>query len=146
MDHKEDGVNYVDMMYSSFSFFMSMFCLVFNRSPMLFPNGKRQVESTVAFGSVSYDLRHDVCGDGNGKATISYDCEYKSNIRTRNQHDDSMIRNVYRSPIVDINVDLVTESKGYYPVGGCKDMYSEFVVYHKTRCTSLQRSWHETFV
>ena len=56
MDHKEDGVNYMDMMYSSFSFFMGMFCQVFNRLPVLFPNGERRVESTVAFGSVGYDL------------------------------------------------------------------------------------------
>ena len=56
MDCKEDGVNYMDTTYLSFSFFMSMFCQVFNRLPMLFPNGERQVESTVAFGSVGYDL------------------------------------------------------------------------------------------
>ena len=66
------------------------------------------------------------------RATISYNCEYKSNVRTLSQHDDSTICNVYRSPIVDSNVDLDMESEGYHPVGGCKDMYSKFVVYDKT--------------
>ena len=66
------------------------------------------------------------------RVTISYNCEYKSIIRALSQHDDSMICNVYRSPIVDINIDLDMESEGYYPVGGCKDMYSKFVVYDKT--------------
>ena len=53
-------MNYVDTTYSSFSFFMSMFCKVFNRSPMLFPNGERRVESTVAFSSVTYDMMYVV--------------------------------------------------------------------------------------
>ena len=56
MDHKEDGVNHVDMTYSSFSCFMSMFCQVFNSSPMLFPNGERRVGLPDAFGSVGCDL------------------------------------------------------------------------------------------
>ena len=60
------------------------------------------------------------------RATISYDCEYKSNVRAPKKHDDSTIRDVYRSPTVDVDIDLDTESEGYYPVGGCKDMYSEF--------------------
>ena len=61
------------------------------------------------------------------RATITYDCEDKSNVRAPKKRDDSTTRDVYRSPTVDINIDLDTESEGYYPVRGCKDMfYSEF--------------------
>ena len=43
-----------------------------------------------------------------------------------------VIQNVYRSPDVDIDVDLCMDSNGYYPEGGSKKMYSEFVFYDKS--------------
>ena len=43
-----------------------------------------------------------------------------------------VIQNVYRSPNVDIDVDLCMDSNGYYPEEGSKKMYSEFVFYDKS--------------
>ena len=50
-----------------------------------------------------------------------------------------VIQNVYRSPNVDIDVDLTTDSNGYYSEGASKRMYNKFVFYDK----SLRASRYE---
>ena len=86
---------------------------------------------TKAFDEVVYELRHNVCRDGNVRSSVSYDCD-KYDILHIPRKDEMVIRNVYRSPNIDIDVDLCMDSNGYYPEGGSEKIYSEFVFYDKS--------------
>ena len=110
---------------------MGMFCQAFTSSPVFFPNGCTRTESTETFDEVVYELRHNVCGDGNVRSSVSYDCDKYDNLHVLGK-DEMVIQNVDRSPNVDIDVDLCMDSNGYYPEGGSKKMYSEFVFYDKS--------------
>ena len=124
-------MSYEEDCYSSFAFFMGMFCQADTSSPVFFHNGCTRTESTETFDEVVYELCHDVCGDGNVRSSVSYDCNKYDNLHVPRK-DEMVIQNVYRSPNIDINVDLCMDSNGYYPEEGSKKMYSEFAFYDKS--------------
>ena len=126
-----DKVSYEEDCYSTFAFFMGMFCQAFTSSSVFFPNWCTRMESTETFDEVVYELRHDVCRDGNVRSSVSYDCDKYDNLHLPRE-DGMVIQNVYRSPNVDIDVDLTTDSNGYYPKEASKRMHSEFVFYDKS--------------
>ena len=105
---------------------MGMFCQAFTSSPVFFPNGCMRTELTKTFDEVVYELRHNICGDGNVRSSVPYDCDKYDNLHIPRK-DETVIQNIYRSPNVNIDVDLCMDSNGYYPEGGSKKMYSEFV-------------------
>ena len=61
-----------------------------------------------SIGKVEYESRFDLCGDGNVPSTISYDClSKKKTPTTAGIQDEELIKDVYKSPIVDTDVDMI---------------------------------------
>ena len=87
-----------------------MFCQAFDSSIVFWPNGNDDVEVTRMYGEVSYNLCHDIFGDGNVCLSISYYCEGHNGLIVPN--DDQPIT-AYKSPNIDIDVDVNTDSNGY---------------------------------
>ena len=111
--------------------FLGMFSQAFTSSSVFFPNWCTRTELTKTFDEVVYELRHNVCRDGNVRSSVSYDCNKYDNLHL--PHEDGMvIQNVYRSPNVSIDVDLTTDSNGCYTEEASKRMYSKFVFYNKS--------------
>ena len=110
-----------DVIHSLFSFFMALFCQVFSRFKL-----NQQFVSMVEFVDdkrVEYDSRCSVCGDGHRLQTIKYKTTNNGSVDFNVLHDGQSLESVYKSPILDINIQIGSETNGYYP--GCKDSYHE---------------------
>ena len=113
-----------DVIHSLFSFFMALFCQVFSGSKL-----NQQFVPMVEFVDdkrVEYDSRFSVCGDGHVLQTIKYETTNNGSMDFNVlQHDGgrSLLESMYKSPILDINIEIGSETNGYYP--GCKDSYRE---------------------
>ena len=127
MERKSYNMGYVDTSYSLFSFFMALFCqsirneFKFNLAPL------ECVEYVDSVGRVGYDSKFDICGNGHIRCMLSYNADIDS--KPIISYEGSKITDVYKSPIVDISVDLDKESFGYFP--GVKGFYSKHVKYNK---------------
>ena len=112
-----------DVSHSLFSFFMALFCQVFSRFKL-----NQQFVPMVEFVDdkrVEYDSRFSMCGDGHVLQTIKYKTANNGSVDFNVlQHDSGQsLESVYKSPILDINIQIGSEMNGYYP--GCKDSYRE---------------------
>ena len=113
-----------DVIHSLFSFFMALFCQVFSGSKL-----NQQFVPMVEFVDdkrVEYDSRFSVCGNGHVLQTIKYETANNGSVDFNVlQHDggQSLLESAYKSPILDINIEIGSETNGYYP--GCKDSYCE---------------------
>ena len=112
-----------DVIHSLFSFFMVLFCQVFSGFKLY-----QQFVPMVEFVDdkrVEYDSRFSVCGDGHELQTIKYETANNGGVDFNVlQHDiGQSLESVYKSPILDINIEIGSETNGYYP--GCKDSYRE---------------------
>ena len=125
--------HYFDSLYLSFCFYMAFYCQVFREKYGVFnQESKSCVELINSIGRVEYESRFDLCRDGNVRSIISYDCLSKKKITTAvGIQDEELLKDVYKSPIIDIDVDMIRESNGYYPNG--KSMYGENILYDKTK-------------
>ena len=72
---------------------------------------------------VEYDSRFSVCGDGHVLQTIKYETVNNGGVDFNVFHDGQSLGSVYKSPILDIDIQIGSETNGYYP--GCKDSYRE---------------------
>ena len=122
---------YQEDVHSAFSFFMGLFCQSFKKEKVFFPSDISLSEMSNQIGSIEYELRHDVCGDGSVRSTISYDC-FRYDSMTYLPKEAMTIEGVYRSLNVDIDIDMDVDSNGYYPIWCKKEVYQEFVSYDKT--------------
>ena len=114
-----------DVIHSLFSFFMALFCQVFSGFKL-----NQQFVPMVEFVDDKrdeYDSRFSICGDGHVLQTIKYET---ANIGSGDLstsidvlHDGQSLESVYKSPILDFNIQIGSETNGYYP--GCKDSYRE---------------------
>ena len=111
-----------DVIHSLFSFFMVLFCQVFSGFKL-----NQQFVPMVEFVDdkrVEYDSRFSVCGDGHVLQTIKYETANNGSVDFNVLHDGGQsLESVYKSPILDINIQIGSETNGYYP--GCKDSYRE---------------------
>ena len=113
-----------DVIHSLFSFFMALFCQVFSGSKL-----NQQFVPMVEFVDdkrVEYDSRFSICGDGHVLQTIKYETANNGSMDFNVlQHDggQSLLEFAYKSPILDINIEIGSETNCYYP--GCKDSYRE---------------------
>ena len=113
-----------DVIHSLFSFFMALFCQVFSGSKL-----NQQFVPMIEFVDdkrVEYDGRFSICGDGHVLQTIKYETANNGSVDFNVlQHDggQSLLESVYKSPILDINIEIGSEMNGYYL--GCKDSYRE---------------------
>ena len=64
-------------------------------------------------------------------AALAYDSSFPmDDLKSNLQHRfGERIRDVYKSPIIDISVGVRKEMSGYFP--SVKRMYSEYVIYDK---------------
>ena len=93
---------------------------------------KSCVELINSIGRVEYESCFDLCRDGTVLSTIFYDCLSKKKTPTTvGIQDEELLKDVYKSPIVDIDVDMIQESNSYYYPNG-KSMYGENILYDKT--------------
>ena len=118
--------SYKDTMYSLFSFFMVLFCRSFGNELNFDTIFARNVESVNGVGRVSYDSRFDVCGDGHIRCMLAYRA---STVRKHDLLDGTKVMDVYRSPILDVDIDK--ESNGYHP--GVKGFHAEYAMYRTIR-------------
>ena len=74
---------------------------------------------------VEYNSRFSICGDGHVLQTIKYETANNGSMDFNVlQHSGGQsLESVYKSPILDINIQIGSEMNGYYP--GCKDSYRE---------------------
>ena len=114
-----------DAIHSLFSFFMALFCQVFSRFKL-----NQQFVPMVEFvddKKVEYDGRFSVCGDGHVLQTIKYETANNESVDLSTSinvfHDGQSLGSVYKSPTIDIDIQIGSETNGYYP--GCKDSYHE---------------------
>ena len=105
-DRKDDNF---DSLYSSFCFFMAFYCQVFREKYGVFnQEWKSCVELVDSIGRVEYESRFDLCGDGNVHSTISYDSLSKKKMPTTvGIQYEELLKDMYKSPIVDIDVDMI---------------------------------------
>ena len=100
---------------------MALFCQVFSGFKL-----NQQFVPMVEFVDdkrVEYDSRFSVCGDGHVLQTIKYETANNGSVDFNVLHNSQSLESVYRSPILDINIQIGSETNGYYP--GCKDSYHE---------------------
>ena len=111
-----------EVIHSLFSFFMALFCQVFSGFKL-----NQQFVPMVEFVDdkrVEYASRFSVCGDGHVFQTIKYKTANNGSVDFNVLHDGGQsLESVYKSPILDINIQIGSETNGYYP--GCKDSYCE---------------------
>ena len=114
-----------DVIHFSFSFFMALFCQVFSRFKL-----NQQFVPMVEFVDdkrVEYDSRFSACGDGHVLQTIKYETANNGSgdlaTSINMLHDSQSLEFVYKSPTMDIDIQIGSETNGYYP--GCKDSYCE---------------------
>ena len=69
--------------------------------------------------------------DGSIRTTISY-LTHKLDSVTYYPREDHELNGAYTSVVQDIVIDFDINSNGYYPKGGKKRMFQEFVIYDKT--------------
>ena len=127
MERKSYKMDSVDTSYSLFSFFMALFCQSFRNEFKFNLVPLECVEYVDSVGRVGYDSKFDVCGDGHVRCMLSYDVDVDS--KPIISYEGSKITDVYKSPIVDISIDVDKELFGYFP--GVKGFYSEHVKYDK---------------
>ena len=101
---------------------MALFCQSFKNEITLNSEFKSCEECVDGVGQVSYESRFNVCGDGNVHCTSSNE----TGVPLKASQLMDKICGVYKSPLIDIDVDVDKESNGYYP--GIKKMYSEYVM------------------
>ena len=53
---------------------MGLFCQSFKKEKVFFPGDISLSEMSNQIGRIEHELQHHVCGDGNVRSTISYDC------------------------------------------------------------------------
>ena len=114
-----------DVIHSLFSFFMALFCQVFSGFKL-----NQQFVPMVEFVDdkrAEYDSRFSVCGDGHVLQTIKYETTNNGSMDLSTSinvlHDDQSLGSVYKSPTLDIDIQIGSEMNGYNP--GCKDSYRE---------------------
>ena len=112
-----------DVIHSLFSFFMALLCQVFSGFKL-----NQQFVPMVEFVDdkrVECDSRFSICGDGHVLQTIKYETTNNGSVDFNVlQHDSGQsLESMYKSPILDINIQIGSEMNGYYP--GCKDSYHE---------------------
>ena len=112
-----------DVIHSLFSFFMALFCQVFSGFKL-----NQQLVPMVEFVDdkrVEYDSRFSMCGDRHILQTIKYKTTNNGSVDFNVlQHDGGQsLESMYKSPILDINIQIGSEMNGYYL--GCKDSYHE---------------------
>ena len=114
-----------DVIHPLFSFFMALFCQVFSGFKL-----NQQFVPMVEFVDnkrVEYDSRFSICGDGHVLQTIKYETansgsgDLSTSINVL--HDGQSLESVYKSPILDFDIQIGSETNDYYP--GCKDSYHE---------------------
>ena len=112
IERRAVGKNYRDTSYLLFSFFMALFCqslrneFNFNTAP------SERIEQVDGIGWVHYISRFDVSADSHIRCTLSYDSNV---VRTSNfACESSNMADVYKSPILNVSVDMDNESNGYY--------------------------------
>ena len=119
--------NYKDTAHSAFSFFMAMFCQVFRKNGMFNKQFIDTVEYVKDVGTCNYKFRYDVCVDGHVRHSMAYDIisipRPFDNVR---QRYGAGLKEVYKSAIMNLDVDCEKETVGYLP--GMKRMYSEPVL------------------
>ena len=107
---------------------MALFCQVFKNQLRFNQEFTNQVEFLDSIGQVNYGSRFNVCADGHIRCTLVYDSVPTNDISNDLYHHfGERINDVYKSPILDISVDMKKEMNGYLP--GVKRMYSEHVFY-----------------
>ena len=123
-----DKKTYKGTSYSLFSFFMALFCQSFKNEFKFNMEPTDHMESVDGIGRFRYESNFDICGDGSLiLRQRSYDADI---VRKPNfLHEESKLTDVYRSPIVDICVNMNKESNGYYP--HMKGFYAEHVMYEQ---------------
>ena len=76
---------------------------------------------------VEYDSRFSVCGDGHVLQTIKYETANNGSMDLSTSinvlHNGQSLGAVYKSPTLDIDIQIGSETNGYYP--GCEDFYHE---------------------
>ena len=114
-----------DVIHSLFSFFMALFCQVFNGFKL-----NQQFVPMVEFVDdkrVEYDSRFSICGDGHVLQTIKYKTANNGSMDLSASinvlHNGQSLGSMYKSPTLDIDIQIGSETNGYYP--GCKDSYRE---------------------
>ena len=110
-----------DVIHSLFSFFMALFCQVFSGFKL-----NQQFVPMVEFVDdkrVEYDSRFSICGDGHLLQTIKYETINNGSMDFNVFHNGQSLGSVYKSPILDIDIQIGSETNGYYP--GCRDSYHE---------------------
>ena len=114
-----------DVIHSLFSFFMALFCQVFSGFKL-----NQQFVPMVEFVDdkrVEYDSRFSVCGDGHVLQTIKYETANNGSMDLSTSidvlHTVQSLGSMYKSPTLDIDIQIGSETNGYYP--GCKDSYHE---------------------
>ena len=109
---------------------MAFYCQVFHEKYGVFnQEWKSCVELINSIGRVEYESHFDLCRDRNVRSTISYDCLSKKKMPTTvGIQDEELLKDVYKSPIVDIDtdmirelndidIDMIRELNDYYPNG-----------------------------
>ena len=111
-----------DVIHSLFLFFMALFCQVYSQFKL-----NQQFVPMVEFVDdkrVEYASRFSICGDGHVLQTIKYETTNNGSEDFNVLHDGGQsLESGYKSPILDINIQIGSEMNGYYP--GCKDSYRE---------------------
>ena len=125
-------LGYKDDAYSAFSFFMALFCQIFSSVQNTFSNqfiNREEVNNCRR--KFLFKSKHDVSGDGCVRTTVSY-FMHKLESLTCYPREGRELHGAYTSVIQDIDVDFNTISNGYYPKGGKKSTFQEFLIYDKT--------------
>ena len=107
---------------------MVLFCQVFSGFKL-----NQQFVPMVEFVDdkrVEYDSRFSICGDGYVLQTIKYETTNNGSVDLSTSinvfHDCQSLGSVYKSPVLDIDIQIGSETmNGYYQ--GCKDSYREYL-------------------
>ena len=106
---------------------MAMFCQVFRKNGMFNKQCIDAVEYVKDVGTCNYKFRYDVCVDGHVRHMMAYDTisipRPFDNVR---QWYGARLKEVYKSAIMNLDVNCEKETVGYLP--GVKCMYSEHVL------------------
>ena len=104
---------------------MELFCQVFSRFKL-----NQQFVPMVEFVDdkrVEYDGRFSICSDEHVLQTIKYETTNNGSMDLSMSinvlHDGQSLGSMYKSPILDIDIQIGSEMNGYYL--GCKDSYRE---------------------
>ena len=126
IDCEESQRSYKESVHSQFSFFMAIFSQVFKKSLFNFNQEFTSMSEFNGERRIDYEHGFHFCSDGHVFETIRYNVDDKgtSDLSTLiGVLYEGKLGSVYKSPIMDIDVDIWKEMNGYYP--GCQKMYCE---------------------